>query len=96
MNRPFAGDQVVITGGVEDANQIGRKLEEYCEKWGFKINYGKMKYLGTDHSEKLHMNANIIQTVKQLSVWDQQFKRIAHLILKLKKELVKQEALLAC
>jgi hypothetical protein len=46
-------------------------LEEYCEKWGFKINYGKMKYLGTDHSEKLHMNANIIQTVKQLSVWDQ-------------------------
>jgi hypothetical protein len=32
---------------------------------GFKINYGKMKYLGTDHSEKLQINKNTIQTVKQ-------------------------------
>jgi hypothetical protein len=27
-------DQVVITRGVEDANCIGRKLEEEYEKWG--------------------------------------------------------------
>jgi hypothetical protein len=37
-NLLFADDQVVITRGVEDANYIGRKLEEEYEKWGLKIN----------------------------------------------------------
>jgi hypothetical protein len=41
-NLLFADDQVVITRGVEDANYIGRKLEEKYEKWGLKINYGKL------------------------------------------------------
>jgi hypothetical protein len=52
-NLLFADDQVVITGGAEDANYIGRKLEEEYEKWGLRINYGKTEYLGTDHSEEL-------------------------------------------
>jgi hypothetical protein len=39
-NLLFADDQVVITRGVEDANYIGRKLEEEYEKWGLGINYG--------------------------------------------------------
>jgi hypothetical protein len=63
-NLLFADDQAVITRGVEDANYIGRKLEEY-EKWGLKINYGKTEYLGTDHSEELQINGNTIPTVKQ-------------------------------
>jgi hypothetical protein len=60
----FADDQIVITRGVEDANYIGRKLEEY-ENWGLKINYGKMGYLDTDHSEELQINGNTIPTVTQ-------------------------------
>jgi hypothetical protein len=40
-NLLFADDQVVITTGVQDANYIGRKVEEEYEKWGIKINYGK-------------------------------------------------------
>jgi hypothetical protein len=43
QNLLFADDQVVITRGAEDANYIGRKLEEEYEKWGLKINYGKME-----------------------------------------------------
>jgi hypothetical protein len=35
-NLLFADDQVVITRRVEDANYIGRKLEEEYEKWGLK------------------------------------------------------------
>jgi hypothetical protein len=54
-NLLFTDDHVVITRGVEDANYIGRKLEEY-EKWGLKINYGKTVYLGTDHTENLQVN----------------------------------------
>jgi hypothetical protein len=64
-NLLFADDQEVITGGVEDANYIGRKLEEEYEKWGLKMNYGKTEYLGTDHTEDLQVNLNIIPTVKQ-------------------------------
>jgi hypothetical protein len=69
-NLLFADDQVVITRGVEDANYIGRKLEEY-EKWVLKINYGKTEYLGTDHTEDLQVNGNIIPTAKHSSIWDQ-------------------------
>jgi hypothetical protein len=36
-NLLFANDQAVITRGVEDANYIGRKLEEEYEKWRLKI-----------------------------------------------------------
>jgi hypothetical protein len=64
-NLLLACDQVVIARGVQDVNYIGRKLKDY-EKWGFKINYGKMKYLDTDHSEKLQINLDTIQTVEQL------------------------------
>jgi hypothetical protein len=64
-NLLFEADQVLITRGVEDANYIGRKLEEEYEKWGLKINYGNMEYLGTDHSEELHISGNTIPTVKQ-------------------------------
>jgi hypothetical protein len=64
-NLLFSDDQVVITRGVEDVNYIGRKLEEKYEKWGLKINYGKTEYLGTDHTENLKVNGNIIPTVKQ-------------------------------
>jgi hypothetical protein len=39
-------------------------LEEEYEKWGLKINYGKTEYLGTDHTEDLQVNGNIIPTVK--------------------------------
>jgi hypothetical protein len=39
-------------------------LGEY-EKWGLKINYGKAKYLGTNHSDKLQINGDTIATVKQ-------------------------------
>jgi hypothetical protein len=60
-----ADDQVVITRGAEDANYIGRKLEEEYEKWGLKINYGKTECLGTDHTEDLQFHGNIIPTVKQ-------------------------------
>jgi hypothetical protein len=63
-NLLFADDQVVIARGVEDANYIGRKLEEY-EKWGLKINYGEMEYLDTYHSGELQINGNTIPTVKQ-------------------------------
>jgi hypothetical protein len=63
----FADDQVVIvvTRGVEDANYIGRKLEEEYEKWGLKINYGKTQYLDKDHSKELQINGNTIPIVKQ-------------------------------
>jgi hypothetical protein len=87
-NLPFADDQVVIIRAVENANYMGRKLEEY-EKWGLK-NYEKTEYLGNDHSEELQINGNIITTVKQC-IWDQYFKTMAHLTLELKKGLVKQE-----
>jgi hypothetical protein len=30
-----------------------------------KLNYGKMEYLGTDHSEELKINGNLTLTVKQ-------------------------------
>jgi hypothetical protein len=70
-NLRLADDQVVITRGVEDANYIGRKLKEEYEKWGLKINYGKTEYLGTDHTEDLQVNGNIIPTVKHSSIWDQ-------------------------
>jgi hypothetical protein len=43
-NLLLAADQVVIAGGVEDANYIGRKLEEEYEKWGLIMNYGKTEY----------------------------------------------------
>jgi hypothetical protein len=45
----FIYDQVAITRGGDDANYIGRKLEEDYEKWG--LNYKKMVHLGTDRSE---------------------------------------------
>jgi hypothetical protein len=38
-NLLFADNPAVITREVEDANYIGRKLEEECEKWGLKVNY---------------------------------------------------------
>jgi hypothetical protein len=41
-------------------------LEEVYEKWGLKINYGKMEYLSTDNSEELKINGNKIPTVKHL------------------------------
>jgi hypothetical protein len=90
-NLLFADDRAVITRGVEDANYTVRKLEEKYEKWGFKINYGKTEYLGTDHSDELQINGNTIPTVKQFKIWDQYFKRMTHLTLTLKKGLVKQE-----
>jgi hypothetical protein len=64
-NLLFADDQVVITRGVEVANYIGRKLEEEYEKWGLKINYRRTEYLGTDHTEDIQVNGNIIPTAKQ-------------------------------
>jgi hypothetical protein len=64
-NLLFEGDQVVITRGVEEANYIGRKLEEECEKWKLEINNGKKEYFSTDHSEELQINGNTIPTVKQ-------------------------------
>jgi hypothetical protein len=64
-----ADDHVVTTRGVEDANYIRRKLEEEYEKWGLEINYGKTEYLGTDHTEELQVNENIIPTVKQFQVF---------------------------
>jgi hypothetical protein len=43
------------------------------------------EYLGTDHSEELQINGNRIPTVKQFKHWDQWFKRMAYLTLKLEK-----------
>jgi hypothetical protein len=63
-NLLFADNEVIIIR-VQDANYMGRKLEEY-EKWGLKINYGKMEYLGTDHSEGLQINANTIPIIKEV------------------------------
>jgi hypothetical protein len=68
-NLLFADDQSAITRGVEDANYIGRKLEEH-DKWRLKINYEKTEWLGTDHSEELQINENIIPTVKWC-IWNQ-------------------------
>jgi hypothetical protein len=41
-----------------------RKLEEECEKWGLKINYGKTEYLVTHHLEELQIDGNTIPAVK--------------------------------
>jgi hypothetical protein len=50
-NLLFADDQVVITGGMEDASYVGREeLEEKYEEWGVEINYIKTEYLRMDHS----------------------------------------------
>jgi hypothetical protein len=53
----FSDDQVIITRGKEYANYIGIKLEEEYEKWGLKINCGKTKCLGTDHSDQQECNS---------------------------------------
>jgi hypothetical protein len=44
-NLLFTDDQMVITQEVEDANCVGRKIEEEYEKWGLKTNHGKTVYL---------------------------------------------------
>jgi hypothetical protein len=36
-NLLFAHGQVVISRGAEDANYLGRNLEEEYEKWGLKL-----------------------------------------------------------
>jgi hypothetical protein len=36
-NLLFADDPAVIARGVEDANYIGRRLEDEYQKWGLKI-----------------------------------------------------------
>jgi hypothetical protein len=46
-------------------NYVGRKLEEEYEKWGLQLNYGKTESLGTNHSEELQINGNIIPRVQQ-------------------------------
>jgi hypothetical protein len=92
-NLLFSDDQVIINRGEEDANYIGRKLEEECEKCGFKIHYGKTKYLGTDHSDQQEYNCKC-KTVLVFRI--NSSREMAHLTLKLKKGLVKQEKLLAC
>jgi hypothetical protein len=40
-NLVFAVDQAGITTGADDANYIGKKLEEKYEKWGLEIHYGR-------------------------------------------------------
>jgi hypothetical protein len=46
-------------------------LQEEYETWGLKINYRKMEYFGTDHSEELQISGNTIPTVKHFNTWDQ-------------------------
>jgi hypothetical protein len=50
-NLLFAANQAVITRGVEDANYLGRKLENMRN--GELKNYRKTEYLGNDHSDEL-------------------------------------------
>jgi hypothetical protein len=45
-------------------SQTGAFATNAYMKWGLKINYGKTEYLGTDHTEDLQVNGNIIPTVK--------------------------------
>jgi hypothetical protein len=60
-NLLFADDQVVITRGVEDANYIGRKLEEEYERWGLKIYYEKTEYRGFTSQWEYNPNCKTIQ-----------------------------------
>jgi hypothetical protein len=59
---------VVITQGVQDDNCMDRKIYEEYEKWGLKINYGKMEYLSTNPSVELEIKGNKIKTVKNLNI----------------------------
>jgi hypothetical protein len=96
-NLLFADDQVVIIRGVEDANNVQRRLEEEDEKWRLKIKCGKTEYLGTDHSGKLKINGNKIPVVKQLKYLGSIFQEKGSSVLEIEKKiLVKQEELLAC
>jgi hypothetical protein len=95
-NLLFADDEVVITKGVEFANYIGRKLEEEYEKWGLKINYGKMEYFGRDQSEEVQINGNTIPTVKKFKCLGSRVQENGSSDPEIKKKLVKQEELLAC
>jgi hypothetical protein len=63
-------DEVVVNRGAVDANYIWRILEQEYETWGLKINYRKMEYSGTDHSEELQISGSTIPTVKHFKYFE--------------------------